>query len=200
MIRFAICAHACTPGSLNTPRTWVNRGWLYRRRACGERDGVRGLYATKDVPKARCYSVSRKHVAFAPRPSGLCRASHDGALRSLSRERKVYTTVARRRAAVTIERRRARGAAVPEAGRGRAVMGPSSTRASRVCCRSCKAPRQTRWAERMVSRYFLQVGAQPRETRLAGNDGAGALLDLANHRTPDLGEVEPVGLDPSARR
>jgi len=25
------------------------------------------------------------------------------------------------------------------------------------------------------------------------------LVDLANHRTPDLGEVEPVGLDPSAR-
>ena len=49
----ALSAHAFTPGSReHALARWVeSEGGFVGDVACGERDGVRGLYATKDVPK-----------------------------------------------------------------------------------------------------------------------------------------------------
>ena len=68
-----VSAHAFTPGSReHALARWVeSEGGFVGDVACGEREGVRGLYATKDVPKVPV------HVCT---DSGCLRAAHECAV------------------------------------------------------------------------------------------------------------------------
>ena len=98
--RAALSARAFTPGSREhaLAALQVEEGG-FGDVACGERDGVRGLYATKDVPKGTLLLSVPEACCIAadegPASGASAARAHDGAPRRVAEPRraKVYTDV-----------------------------------------------------------------------------------------------------------
>ena len=180
--------------------------------AVEKRDGVRGLYTTKDVPKgtlllsvpeACCiaanedpqWGLSLRELATARLVGSLTRGEHAPYLATLPSEEALLCDWSDAELAELQSPRLADDA------RGMLPFLDAST--ARILPWTKGTEADVRWAERMVrSRALLfddggfnSLGDLDSPAMMA----LVPILDLANHRTPDLGEVEPVGLDPSAR-
>jgi len=210
----AISAQAFTPGSReHALARWVeSEGGFVGNVACGERDGVRGLYTTKDVPKgtlllsvpeACCitanedpqWGLSLRELATARLVGSLTRGEHAPYIATLPSDEPLLCDWS------DAELAELQSSRLADDARGMLPFLDEST--ARILPWTKGTEADVRWAERMVrSRALLfdDGGFNP----LGDLDSPAMmalvpLVDLANHRTPDLGEVEPVGLDPSAR-
>ena len=209
----ALSAHAFAPGSReHALARWVeSEGGFVGDVACGERDGVRGLYATKDAPKGTpllsvpeaCCIAADEDPQWGLSLRELATARLVG---SLSRgERKVYTDVLPKDVPLLVdwsdaELAELQSPRLAEVARGMAPFLDESV--ARVLPFVQGTEADVRWAERMVrSRAIL---CESGFNSLGDLDSPAMmalvpLVDLANHRTPDLGEVEPVSVDFAAK-
>ena len=176
------------------------------------RDGVRGLYTTKDVPKgtlllsvpeACCiaadedpqWGLSLRELATARLVGSLTRGEHAPYIATLPSDEPLLCDWSDAELAELQSPRLADDA------RGMLPFLDEST--ARILPWTKGTEADVRWAERMVrSRALLfdDGGFNP----LGDLDSPAMmalvpLVDLANHRTPDLGEVEPVAIDVAAK-
>ena len=193
--------------------SWVKEeGGFVGDVAVETRDGVRGLYATKDLPKGTlllsvpeaCCIAADEDPQWGLSLRELATARLVG---SLSRgERKVYTDVLPEDVPLLVdwsdaELAELQSPRLAEVARGMAPFLDESV--ARVLPFVQGTEADVRWAERMVrSRALLfddggfnSLGDLDSPAMMA----LVPLLDLANHRTPDLGEVEPVAIDTAAK-
>ena len=192
--------------------SWVKEeGGFVGDVAVETRDGVRGLYATKDVPKGTlllsvpeaCCIAADEDPQWGLSLRELATARLVG---SLSRgERKVYTDVLPEDVPLLVdwsdaELAELQSPRLAETARGMAPFLDESV--ARVLPFVQGTEEDVRWAERMVrSRAIL---CESGFNSLGDLDSPAMmalvpLVDLANHRTPDLGEVEPVSVDYAAK-
>ena len=192
--------------------SWVKEeGGFVGDVAVETRDGVRGLYATKDVPKGTlllsvpeaCCIAADEDPQWGLSLRELATARLVG---SLSRgERKVYTDVLPEDVPLLVdwsdaELAELQSPRLAEVARGMAPFLDESV--ARVLPFVQGTEADVRWAERMVrSRAIL---CESGFNSLGDLDSPAMmalvpLVDLANHRTPDLGEVEPVSVDFAAK-
>jgi hypothetical protein len=193
--------------------SWVKEeGGFISDVACGERDGVRGLYATKDVPKgalllsvpeACCiaadedpqWGLSLRELTTARLVGSLTRGEHAPYIATLPSDEPLLCDWSDAELAELQSPRLADDA------RGMLPFLDEST--ARILPWTKGTEADVRWAERMVrSRALLfddggfnSLGDLDSPAMMA----LVPLLDLANHRTPDLGEVEPVAIDVAAK-
>ena len=214
LVLAALSAHAFTPGSHeHALARWVeSEGGFVGDVACRESDGVRGLYATKDVqkgtlllsvPEACCiaanedpqWGLSLRELATARLVGSRTRGEHEPYIATLPSDEPLLCDWS------DAELAELQSPRLTEASRGMLPFLDEST--ARILPWTKGTEADVRWAERMVrSRALLfddggfnSLGDLDSPAMMA----LVPLVDLANHRTPDLGEVEPVGLDPSAR-
>ena len=192
--------------------SWVKEeGGFIGDVAVETRDGVRGLYATKDVPKGTlllsvpeaCCIAADEDPQWGLSLRELTTARLVG---SLSRgERKVYTDVLPKDVPLLVdwsdaELAELQSPRLAEVARGMAPFLDESV--ARVLPFVQGTEADVRWAERMVrSRAIL---CESGFNSLGDLDSPAMmalvpLVDLANHRTPDLGEAEPVSVDYAAK-
>ncbi len=193
--------------------SWVKtEGGFIGDVAVEKRDGVRGLYATKNVPKgtlllsvpeACCivadedpqWGLSLRELATARLVGSLTRDEHAPYIATLPSDEPLLCDWS------DAELAELQSPLLADDARGMLPFLDEST--ARILPWTKGTEADVRWAERMVrSRALLfddggfnSLGDLDSPAMMA----LVPLLDLANHRTPDLGEVEPVGLDPSAR-
>jgi hypothetical protein len=209
----ALSAHAFAPGSReHALARWVeSEGGFVGDVACGESNGVRGLYATKDVPKgtlllsvpeACCiaadedpqWGLSLRELTTARLVGSRTRGEHALYIATLPSEQPLLCDWSDAELAELQSPRLADDA------RGMLPFLDEST--ARILPWTKDTEADVRWAERMVrSRAIL---CESGFNSLGDLDSAAMmalvpLLDLANHRTPNLGEVEPVSVDYAAK-
>ena len=180
--------------------------------AVEKRDGVRGLYTTKDVPKgtlllsvpeACCiaanedpqWGLSLRELTTARLVGSRTRGEHEPYIATLPSDEPLLCDWS------DAELAELQSTRLADTARGMLPFLDEST--ARILPWTKGTEADVRWAERMVrSRALLfddggfnSLGDLDSPAMMA----LVPLVDLANHRTPDLGEVEPVGLDPSAR-
>ena len=192
--------------------SWVKtEGGFVGDVAVETRDGVRGLYTTKDVPtgtlllsvpEACCiaadedpqWGLSLRELTTARLVGSRTRGEHEPYIATLPSDEPLLCDWSDAELAELQSPRLADDA------RGMLPFLDEST--ARILPWTKGTEDDVRWAERMVrSRAIL---CESGFNSLGDLDSPAMmalvpLVDLANHRTPDLGEVEPVGLDPSAR-
>ena len=197
----------------HTLAAWVKtEGGFIGDVAVEKRDGVRGLYATKDMPKgtlllsvpeACCiaadedpqWGLSLRELTTARLVGSRTRGEHEPYIATLPSDEPLLCDWSDAELAELQSLRLAKDA------KGMLPFLDEST--ARILPWTKGTEVDVRWAERMVrSRALLfddggfnSLGDLDSPAMMA----LVPLVDLANHRTPDLGEVEPVGLDPSAR-